>query len=136
MDDLFEKIIEGEIPSAKLYEDEKTFAFLDVNPNNKGHALVVPKTKYRNIFDIEPDVLASMMKTAQRIARALKEALSADGVNITMNNEPAAGQEVYHAHLHVIPRFKDDGVFHGSRKLTYEEGEAEQFAGKIRDHLS
>lgn len=132
MDDLFLKIIKGEIPCAKVYEDEHTFAFLDINPNNKGHTLVVPKTKYRNALDMDPETFASMAKTAQKIAIAVKQSLNADGVNITMNNEPAANQEIFHAHMHVIPRFENDGVWSQPHKTSYDDGEAEQFAEKIR----
>src|SRR5262245_13855753 len=106
MDDLFLKIIDGKIPSAKLYEDEHTYAFLDIRPINKGHALVVPKMHYRNIFDADPVALGQMMVTVQKVARALRESLHADGVTLAMNNEPAGGQDVFHAHIHVIPRFK------------------------------
>ena len=136
MDDLFLKIIAGEIPSAKVYEDELTYAFLDIRPNNKGHTLVVPKTKYRNIFDIDSDVFAAMAKTAQKVAVAIKEELGADGVNITMNNEPAAHQEIFHAHLHVIPRFENDGISFLTRTISYEDGEIEACAEKLRAHLS
>ena len=92
MDDLFLKIIAGDIPSARIYEDQYVVAFLDINPNNKGHALVVPRQKFQNIFDGNADTLAHMMKVAQKIAVAQKEVLGCDGVNILMNNEAAAGQ--------------------------------------------
>ena len=136
MDTIFLKIISGEIPSEKIYEDEHTFSFLDINPNNKGHALVVPKTKYRNILDIDEETFAHMARTAVKVARAVKKATNADGVNITMNNEPEAGQEVFHAHLHVIPRFKGDNIFGHIKHTTYEEGEMAEFGRKIRAHFS
>ncbi len=135
MDDLFLKIVRGEIPSAKVYEDEHTYAFLDIHPNNKGHVLVVPKQKFRNIFDLDRETFLAMAATAHMIARALKESLGADGVNIVMNNEPAAGQEVFHAHMHIIPRFENDGVFGNLKKTSYAEGEINTFAEKIRTAL-
>ncbi len=135
MDDLFLKIVRGEIPSAKVYEDERTYAFLDIHPNNKGHVLVVPKEKFRNIFDLDRETFLAMAAAAHMIARALKESLGADGVNIVMNNEPAAGQEVFHAHMHIIPRFENDGVFGNLKKTSYAEGEINMFAEKIRTAL-
>ncbi len=135
MDDLFLKIIAGEIPSAKIYEDDSVVSFLDIRPNNKGHALVVPRNKFRNIFDADSSVLAHMMVVAQKIARVQKEVLGADGVNIVMNNEHAAGQEVFHAHIHVVPRFIDDGAFGPFRHLTYADHEIERYAEKIKSAL-
>jgi len=136
MDDIFLKIIAGEIPATKIYEDEHTVAFLDINPNNKGHALVIPRTKYRNIYDADSTALSCMMVTAQKVARAQKEALGADGVNIVMNNEAPAGQEVFHAHIHVIPRFTDDGIFAHSKHTAYAEGEMQTIADKIKEVLT
>ncbi len=135
MDDIFLKIIRGEVPSAKIYEDEHTFAFLDIRPANKGHTLVVPKTHARNVFDIDAETFAHMARSAQRVARALKDVLGAPGVNITMNNESAAGQDVFHAHMHVIPRFEDDHVFARAPHVHYGEGEMEEVAAKIRKAL-
>lgn len=132
MDDIFLKIIAGEIPAEKIYEDEQTFSFMDIKPANKGHALVVPKKKYRNILDIDPEVFAAMARTSVKVAQAVIKVTGADGVNITMNNEHAAGQEVFHAHLHIIPRFEGDGVFHAPTPVTYKEGEMEALAEKIR----
>lgn len=136
MDDIFLKIIRGEIPSEKVYEDEVTFAFLDIKPNNKGHVLVVPKESFRNVFDMPVETFAAMARSAQKIAVALRDTIGAEGVNITMNNEPAAGQEVFHAHMHVIPRFSGDHAFAKPRHLSYEDGEMKVFAEKIRKGLS
>lgn len=136
MDDLFLKIVRGELPSEKVYEDDVTYAFLDIHPNNKGHVLVVPKEKFRNIFDIDTNTFTALTRAAQKIAVALKDSLGADGVNIVMNNEPAAGQEVFHAHIHVIPRFENDGVFGNLKKTSYAEGEIGTFAEKIRAALA
>ena len=136
VDDIFLKIIAGEIPSARIYEDDVVVAFLDIHPNNKGHALVVPRTKFRNIFDGDPILLAHMMMVGQKIAKVQKETLGADGVNLVMNNEHAAGQEVFHAHLHVIPRFVNDGAFGPFRHLTYEGTEMQEFAEKMKNALA
>jgi histidine triad (HIT) family protein len=105
---VFAKILRGEMPSHKLYEDADTFAFMDIMPRGDGHCLVIPKRPSRNIFDIEPDSLAAVYRTVQRLSRAATKAFDADGVTIQQFNEPAGGQVVFHAHVHVIPRF--DGV--------------------------
>lgn len=136
MHDIFLKIINGEIPSTKIYEDEHTYAFLDIKPNNKGHALVVPKAWSRNVLDIDETTFLHMARTAHKLARAIKEATGADGVNILMNNEPAAGQEVFHSHIHIIPRFSEDGVFSKSKHTAYDDGEMDQVAAHIRSLLT
>jgi histidine triad (HIT) family protein len=133
MEDLFLKIIRGEIPSAKVYEDEHIYAFLDIRPVQKGHTLVIPKTRYRNIFDIDSAALSKVMSGVQRIARALAKGLQADGVTIVMNNEPAGGQEVFHAHIHVIPRFTDDGAFTPPHHTSYAPGEIEAVARRVEN---
>ena len=112
MDDLFEKIARKEIPSTPIYEDPDIYAFLDIHPVNLGHTLVIPKTKYRNLLDTPEEVLGKMMVVAKKIADAQMKGLGAQGVNIEMNNEKAAGQLVFHTHIHVIPRYEDDGFRH------------------------
>lgn len=129
---IFEKIIAREIPASIIYEDEQVISFLDIKPNNKGHALVVPKKVSLNALDADEETFAHMARMAQRVARALVTALGATGVNFVMNNGEDAGQEVPHAHLHVIPRFKDDGAFPTFRKLSYEDGEADALAEEIK----
>ena len=136
MEDLFLKIVAGEIPCSRVYEDAQFFAFLDIKPINKGHTLVIPKRKYRNIFDMDADTFASLGKAAHHVALAVKKATGADGINITMNNEAAAGQDVFHAHMHVIPRFTDDYVFTPPHHTTYDEGEKDVVAEKIRQSLA
>lgn len=133
-DDLFIKIIKGEIPSYKIYEDEYTFAFLDIAPNNLGHTLIIPKKRFKNIYDVQEETLCRMMSVAKKISIAVKKATNADGINISMNNEPAAGQLVFHVHIHVIPRFKNDGYKPWGKK-EYKEGEAEAVAESIRAEL-
>lgn len=133
-DCIFCKIVRGDVPSQRVYEDADTFAFLDIKPNNPGHTLIVPKKHSSNLYDIDDHSLAAVMRTAQKLARAVKSAVGAHGINVTMNNEPAAGQVVFHAHVHVIPRFADDGYRHWPQK-SYKEGEAETVAQKIKAAL-
>src|SRR5262249_17109533 len=101
---IFAKILRGELPCHKVYEDERTIAFLDIMPRAPGHTLVVPKSPARNILDIGPDDLAHVAKITQKIARAAVNVFSADGITIQQFNEPAGGQVVFHLHVHVIPR--------------------------------
>jgi histidine triad (HIT) family protein len=105
---VFAKILRGELPAYKVHEDDKAFAFLDIMPRAPGHTLVIPKAPARNILDIEPDDLAHLIKTTQIVAQAAVGAFSADGLTIQQFNEPAGGQVVFHLHIHVIPR--KDGV--------------------------
>lgn len=131
---IFEKIVAGEISCTKIYEDENTFAFLDISPNNYGHTLVIPKQAYKNIYEIPDTIGAHLFATVRKIAIAIKKAVEADGINIIMNNESAAGQIVFHAHIHIIPRFENDGGYHG-KHLTYPEGKAQEIAEKIVANL-
>jgi histidine triad (HIT) family protein len=101
---IFAKILRGELPAHKVFEDDKAFAFLDIMPRAPGHTLVIPKSPARTILDIAPDDLADVMKAAQRIARAAVAVFAADGLTIQQFNEPAGGQVVFHLHVHVIPR--------------------------------
>ncbi|MEM9332078.1 MAG: HIT family protein [Pseudomonadota bacterium] len=101
---VFAKILRGEMPSFKVYEDTETYAFMDIMPRGEGHCLVIPKTPFRNILDGAPQAVAEVHKTVQKIAKAAMEAFDADGITIQQFNEDAGGQEVYHYHVHVIPR--------------------------------
>ncbi|WP_422038365.1 HIT family protein [Roseibium sp.] len=105
---VFAKILRGELPSHKIYEDEKTLVIMDIMPRGDGHILVIPKAASRNILDIEPDDLNAVMATVQKMARTVIEAFGADGTTIQQFSEPAGGQVVFHTHVHIIPRF--DGV--------------------------
>ncbi len=136
MDDLFLKIISGDIPSAKVYEDAQVVAFLDIRPCNKGHTLVIPRTHYRNIFDMDKEAFGTLAAATHTVALAVQKATDADGINIVINNEKAAGQEIFHAHFHIIPRFNDDGVFAPPAHTTYAPGEIETMAEKIKAMLS
>jgi histidine triad (HIT) family protein len=101
---IFAKILRGELPAHKVYEDQRAFAFLDIMPRAAGHTLVIPKTPARTILDIAPDDLAHLVMTTQTIARAAINVFAADGLTIQQFNEPAGGQVVFHLHIHVIPR--------------------------------
>ena len=117
-DNVFAKILRGEMPCHKIYEDDDTFAFMDIMPRGEGHCLVIPKRPARNILDVSPEDLASVMATVQKVSAAAIEAFGADGLTIQQFNEQAGGQVVFHLHVHIIPRF--EGV-----KLRPHTGEME-----------
>lgn len=128
---LFEKIIAREIPAAIVYEDEHTVAFLDIHPIHQGHTLVVPKKSYENIFDMDTDTLVHLTRTAHIVAQALYTTVHCDGVNLHMNNGSAAGQEIPHAHIHIIPRFHGDTAFVCPEHESYNDTEAETLAIRL-----
>jgi len=101
---IFAKILRGELPCYKVYEDDKTFAFLDIMPRAPGHTLILPKAPARNLLDVGADDLAAVIKTAQKVAQAGMTAFEADGITVQQFNEGAGGQVVFHLHVHVIPR--------------------------------
>ena len=103
---IFAKILRGEIPCHKVYEDTDAIVFMDVMPQSPGHALVMPKAASRNLFDADPAVLAKIAPLVQKVAVAAKAAFNADGISVIQYNEPAGGQSVFHLHYHVIPRFE------------------------------
>jgi histidine triad (HIT) family protein len=133
-DCIFCKIVKGELPCSKVYEDDKTFAFLDISPVNPGHALVIPKTHCRNILDMSEEDVAAVYTTAKKVAVAVKEGTGAGGITVTMSNEKAAGQVVWHAHVHVIPRFDNDGFKLWPGK-PYKEGQQEEMLKRISERL-
>ncbi len=103
-DNVFAKILRGELPAHTVYEDDHTLAFMDIMPRTDGHTLVIPKAPSRNLLDIDENDLCALMRTVKKIARAVRKAFDAEGVLIQQFNEPAAGQEVFHTHFHVLPR--------------------------------
>ncbi len=105
---IFCKIVAGEIPSFKLYEDARTFAFMDINPFNPGHCLAIPKAHFADLFTIPPEVIAATARTAASLARAVDRVLRPDGLNLIQANREAAGQTVFHFHFHVFPRRSGD----------------------------
>ena len=130
-DCIFCKIIKGEIPSHKVYENDKVLAFLDIQPVNPGHTLVVPKKHSTNIFDVEEEDLFEMQKAIKIIAPKIMQAVTAQGININSNNGKVSGQLVMHTHVHMIPRFGNDGLKHWSHK-KYKSGEAENILKDIK----
>ncbi|MBI9020102.1 MAG: HIT family protein [Verrucomicrobia bacterium] len=133
---IFEKIINRDIPATIVYEDDDTLAFMDIGPIIKGHTLVIPKTCYDSITETPDAVVAKLMRVAKRIAAAQMSSLGADGVNIMQNSGRAAGQEVPHIHIHVIPRFNDDGHHWNWAAKRYDSPEEmEVLAVKIREGI-
>ncbi|MBU0662841.1 MAG: HIT family protein [Candidatus Diapherotrites archaeon] len=131
---IFCKIIEGEIPSDKIYEDEQTFAFLDIAPTTKGHALIVAKNHAENIEAVSEDDLCAMAATVKKIGKAIMDALGVEGYNVIINNRKAAGQVVPHVHFHIIPRYPDDGLKLWAQG-KYAGNEGAEHAEKIKKAL-
>ena len=123
---IFCKIANGEIPSRTIEETDMFRVVLDVGPATKGHALILPKEHYKNLYDLPEETAAEAIKMAKKVALKMKEKLGCDGVNIVQNNEEAAGQTVFHFHMHVIPRYKEDGQVIGWKpgQPTAEEMDA------------
>ena len=130
---VFCKIAKGEIPADKIYEDNNFFAFLDINPNNPGHTLIIPKNHYENIYNLPDEILCDIGPIIKKIASAVKQSVNADGINIIMNNDNAAGQIVPHAHFHIIPRFANDGLRHWTGKPYPNKEEISKIAEKIKN---
>lgn len=103
---VFAKILRGEIPAFKVYEDDRALAFMDAMPQSDGHTLVIPKVEARNFFDIAPDALADLIQATQHVARGVQQAFNPDGMRIIQFNEPAAGQTVFHIHFHIVPCYE------------------------------
>ena len=131
---VFAKILRGEIPSARVYEDADVVAFMDVMPQGTGHTLVVPKAASRNLLDADPATLARLIAAVQKVARAAKTAFAADGVTVMQFNEPAAGQSVFHLHFHVVPRFHGTPLKPHSGKME-DRAVIEANAAKLRKAL-
>ncbi|MXV77626.1 HIT family protein [Candidatus Poribacteria bacterium] len=135
MECIFCAIVEGKIPSAKVYENEHVFAFMDIAPANPGHLLVIPKQHYRNIFDMPADVGSKIMEAAIPLAAAIRETLNPDGLNLFQSNEPAAFQTVFHFHLHLIPRWEGDPLRLPWRPSEGNIDEINNIASKISKAL-
>lgn len=134
---VFCKIVRGELPCAKVYEDDAVLAFMDIAPIIKGHALVIPKLHVERIMDVPADILARVMTVVQRVARAQVDGLHADGVNLHQTNGAVAGQTVPHVHVHVIPRFEGDGHSWNWRAGAYaNREEMAALAARLRQALS
>ncbi len=131
-DCIFTKIIAGEIPCEKIYEDDAVFAFLDINPVSDGHTLVIPKTKYEKLDECPEDVLADFCARLGKIAKAVGIAMNADGYNVLCNNGKAAGQLVDYVHFHIIPRKEGDGVVKHWPSYQYPDGKMQEIGENIR----
>lgn len=135
MASIFTRIVNGEIPAAKLYEDDQTLAFLDVSPATRGHALVICKQELPGLLDLPPELAAAVARTTQRVARAIVAALCPDGLNIVQNNGAAAGQTVPHYHVHIIPRWEGDGALRHWAPTSVSPEELRDTAAQIAAKL-
>ncbi|QSH40391.1 HIT family protein [Lentisphaerota bacterium ZTH] len=135
MNCIFCKIIAGEIPSVKIYEDELVFAFMDIAPINKGHVLVIPKEHHNSSSTVPEETGGRMFHVGSRIGVALKRGLDFEGFNLHLADGTCAGQVVNHAHLHVVPRGVEDGFHWNWRQLEYAEGESAETAERIKSKL-
>jgi histidine triad (HIT) family protein len=136
-DTIFAKIIRGELPSFKVYEDDDFLVILDKFPAHMGHCLILPKTPAKDIFDLDEQTAAKLYPLAKRVAGAVKKAAKCDGINILQNNGADAGQVVFYFHLHVMPRFKGDGFMrHGSVQKEYQDEQFADMAADIKKDLS
>lgn len=128
---VFCKIISGDIANYKVYEDKNTLAFLDINPVNSGHILVVPKKHLENTEEADEETLCQIIKTVKKVGKAIKDGLRVEGYNVMLNNGAVAGQVVSHIHFHLVPRLVDDGLKLWPQK-KYKTGEAEAILNKIK----
>jgi len=135
-DNIFAKIIRGDMPCVKAYEDEHTLAFMDVFPQSKGHTLVIPKTeKARNLLEVGPKALGRLIGTVQKLSRAVKAGLNPDGIVVTQFNGAPAGQTVYHLHFHIIPRYGDMQMRQHAGGGMADMEELKELAEKIKAAL-
>ena len=132
---IFCKIAQRQAPASFIYEDKTVMAFLDIRPLNLGHTLVIPKTHYVDIFAIPKTVLSQVHTVAKTVSFAVKEATSADGISIIQQNGKAAGQDIFHLHVHVVPRFEGQKLPRFSDLVQVERATLDDIAGKIREKL-
>lgn len=135
MASLFTRIIEREIPADIVYEDELVIAFLDINPVNEGHTLIVTKEEHTDLDTMPTELVGPFFERVQRIAHAVVEGTGADGYNLIMNTKPASGQEIMHVHAHIIPRFEGDGYTHWQGSAYTSDERKHECAQRIRTHL-
>ena len=133
-DCIFCRIVQGQLPAALVLETPGVLAFLDIAPVNYGHTLVIPKVHYRNLLELPDELWMEMGQVSRRVAQALRATLYAQGFNIGMNNFEAAGQVVFHAHIHVIPRYFSDGLKLFPQE-SYKPGDLEKTAAQLRQAL-
>ncbi len=134
-DCIFCKIIAGQIPATKIYEDKVVLVFLDIGPVSDGHTLVIPRQHFENLHDCPPEVLGEVGSRLGKIAKAVSKAVNSDGYNVLCNNGKVAGQLVGHLHFHIIPRKAGDGVFDRWPAYKYPQGKIEKLAEQIRQLL-
>ncbi|OGE80600.1 MAG: hypothetical protein A2826_02420 [Candidatus Doudnabacteria bacterium RIFCSPHIGHO2_01_FULL_43_23] len=134
MNCIFCKIVSGELPSSKVYEDEKTLAFLDIKPIQPGHTLVIPKDHYTDVLDTPEDLLSDLIKTCKKVGGAVVKAMNADAFNLSANNGAASGQDVFHTHFHVIPRKTENRLASWPHR-DYDKGQAIKIAEDIRKKI-
>ena len=132
---IFCKIAAGTIPSFKLHEDAETLAFMDINPANDGHCLVIPKAHFPTLFALTPEAFAAAGRSVIKVANAINAALTPDGINLLQANGPGAGQSVFHFHIHVLPRRHDDGLSINWTPKPGDRARIAEIAEKIRRHL-
>lgn len=132
---IFCKIINGDIPSAKVYEDENVYAFLDISQVTKGHTLVIPKMHKENLFDLTLDMAGPIFESVKQVADAIQKAYSPKGLNLLNNNGEAAGQTVFHYHIHLIPRYSSEDGFHPVFKENNSGHNLKEIADAIQAHL-
>jgi histidine triad (HIT) family protein len=132
---IFCKIAQKQVPSSLVYEDAETVAFLDIRPLNEGHTLVIPKEHYKNIFDIPRELICYIHEVTKKVAQAVEKATHADGISIIQQNGEAAGQEIFHLHVHVIPRFEGQKLPRLSELSEADREKLSQTAAKIRQYL-
>jgi histidine triad (HIT) family protein len=131
-DCIFCKIVAGELPARKVDEDENTIAFLDIAPWTRGHTLVIPREHTRNLYEASEEVLHDTGVAAQRVAKKMRDRLGAEGINLLNSTEPVAMQTVFHYHVHVIPRYEDDGFGLPGHKDEASEEELDEVEGELR----
>lgn len=135
-DNIFARILKGEIPCHKVYEDDTALVMMDIFPQSKGHCLVIPKAASRNLLDAEPATLADLFSLVQRVARAAKAALNANGIRIAQFNETEAGQTVFHLHVHVIPAYAGADIGRHGQSGKADDAELADLASRIGEHLT
>jgi len=132
---VFCAIVNGKAPAEIIYEDEATLAFMDIHPASRGHALVIPKGHFQDIFEIDDEAAAAVMRTTARVARAIRAALEPDGLNLIQTNGRAAFQSVFHFHIHVVPRWFGDGIMPPWRPRPGDQKAIREAAERIRNRL-
>ena len=136
MPSIFSKIVSGEIPSIKVYEDEHTLAFMDISPATRGHTLVICKEEFADLWSIPEETLADVTRAVRRVALGLRSALTPDGLNVIQNNGAASGQTVFHYHVHLIPRWEADNAVRLWKPQQTDQDELRGLAERIREAIS